>query len=616
MDPSGGSSGTDKPVVSDSQSAGQPPVTRSTDKPANPQDQVIRNVVESEELIQALSIPMSTLADAISNSNLSSSQFVDETIQHKGLDTFDLPNELASPSQLSRGTWPLQSESNSGGVAKVWQSLFDVLAVSDIKFGILQGKFVGDDFEMKTKAEGHLRTLSDNPRPPLIGFNSKQILTWSLIDDAWKVTEWEQTEFNWIAAPGPMFEDVTSRAITDPDVLKRLTQSQHEDLIIERLQSGSMKAPREKYSAFADWESSYQYPAVSVVDLDRDGWDDLFVTDRWDQAILLRNMGDGTFEDVTEDSGLVVKDLSNCALFADFDNDGDSDVLVGRTLGDSQYFINNAGKFSLDEESSSELKDVKFVVSGSVVDLNRDGLLDVYLNTYGTGSGPLISWFSQTTRMENRVKMQVKGSGRPFYVDRIGPPNVVLINDNGKLKHAKVGDELKQWRNSYQSVWSDFDNDGDADAYICNDFSPDAFLRNDTERGSAETKFTDVSKEIVPDGTMGFGMGASWGDYNNDGKVDLYVSNMYSKAGRRIVGQMGNVDPRIEISSQGNFLYENEGDHFSQVAGLNSDDVHVSKVGWSFGGQFADFDNDSNLDLYVPSGFYTAPKSVATKVDM
>ena len=115
---------------------------------------------------------------------------------------------------------------------------------------------------------------------------------------------------------------------------------------------------------------------------------------------------------------------------------------------------------------------------------------------------------------------------------------------------------------------------------------------------------------------MGFGMGCSWGDFNNDGDLDLYVSNMYSKAGNRIVDQIEGSDPRLKVSAHGNFLFENEGGRFRQIAGPGEGQQHVARVGWSFGGQFADFDNDGELDLYVPSGCYSAPAEVKTKIDL
>jgi hypothetical protein len=163
----------------------------------------------------------------------------------------------------------------------------------------------------------------------------------------------------------------------------------------------------------------------------------------------------------------------------------------------------------------------------------------------------------------------------------------------------------------------DVDQDGDLDMYLCNDFAPDVFLSNETKQGSFSVFFRDRTGEFIPGNTMGFGMGASLGDYDSDGQTDIYVSNMYSKAGNRVIGNFdGEVDPRIKISSQGNFLFRGDKNGFQQVAGLDEGKQLVSKVGWSFGGQMADFNNDQKLDVYVPSGFFTAPDPIAKEVDL
>ena len=90
---------------------------------------------------------------------------------------------------------------------------------------------------------------------------------------------------------------------------------------------------------------------------------------------------------------------------------------------------------------------------------------------------------------------------------------------------------------------------------------------------------------------------------------------MYSKAGRRIADKLGRVDERIDVATKGSFLYVNEDGEFEQRAGEGEGQFKVHQVGWSFGGQFSDFNNDGKLDLYVPSGYYTAPTEIATEVD-
>ena len=111
-------------------------------------------------------------------------------------------------------------------------------------------------------------------------------------------------------------------------------------------------------------------------------------------------------------------------------------------------------------------------------------------------------------------------------------------------------------------------------------------------------------------------MGASWGDYDRDGKLDLYVSNMFSKAGRRITSQLQGLDERVPHAAQGSLLFHNEGEKFRQVAGIEATAIKVAKVGWAYGGQFVDVDNDGWLDIYSSSGYYTAPAEIANNQDL
>ena len=122
-------------------------------------------------------------------------------------------------------------------------------------------------------------------------------------------------------------------------------------------------------------------------------------------------------------------------------------------------------------------------------------------------------------------------------------------------------------------------------------------------------------------------MGATWGDYDNDGDQDLYVTNMYSKAGQRITAQIAQLDSRFPQMARGNSLFRNEAPNdnfqssifntqFTKVSGMAPPALAVEVGGWGWGSQFMDVDNDGFLDIYTLSGFYTVPKAVALPGDM
>ncbi len=113
-----------------------------------------------------------------------------------------------------------------------------------------------------------------------------------------------------------------------------------------------------------------------------------------------------------------------------------------------------------------------------------------------------------------------------------------------------------------------------------------------------------------------FGMGATWGDYDHDGKMDLYVSAMSSKAGRRIIAQLPKVDERFAVMAAGNALYHNEGGKFVKTSGASSPKLTVEQSGWDWGAQLVDLNNDGYLDIFSLSGYFTAPKQVETDFDL
>ena len=572
----------------------QPAATKQVEQEEDPYRETIELIVDSERTILSLSPYISKIADSMTESG---SETRDSVRQFFAEETNRVRNGKAS------------AEATENFPQELWQPFLGDRKFTECQFGILSGTFSdsGQRFDMKTKFEGKIRDDQE-----VIGVHATQTITWTLINKLWTITDWTQHSFEASEPQSTLFVDVTSDFVDNPATRKALDHSSHERLTREAIQQKSVMGPLiPGIEGFNDWESAWQFPSVSIVDYDNDGWDDVFLTDRWDDEIMLKN-NKGKFVDATKDAGLATGNMTNCVVFADFDNDGDADAFVGHSLKDSQFFINDGDKYQLDTTMENELGFVRFVTAGSVADFNGDGLLDLYISTYASPSGSVPSnWTDRMIQESDRERFNRANDQHPF-TDRGGPANILMINVNGKLQRCETDELISQWRNSYQSVWHDWDSDGDQDLFVCNDFAPDAFLRNDTPRGSSKPIFVDVTEELIGPNIMGYSMGASWGDYDNDGDMDLYVSEMYSKAGNRILKQFAAADKRSVQSAKGNFLFRNDDGKFTEVASAKN----VSKIGWAFGGQFADFNNDAWLDLYVPSGFYTAPSEVRSDADL
>jgi len=431
----------------------------------------------------------------------------------------------------------------------------------------------------------------------------------------WRIDVWKLIEFGSHETSQPLFAEVLDAAVPDRATLKRARESRQQEIIRRLLADESYQPPHRYWS----WESQDRHPGVAVVDIDRDGFDDVYLMDEFGPNLMLRNRGDGTFEDIAADIGLDLKDDCSCAIFADFDNDGDADAFIGRTMRPSVYMFNRDGQFVDRTEVLVQGGLPALVSSVAAADFNRDGLLDVYFSTYaakmieqrrneGVEAHRLLEEFVRQPPSPEFLRLA--GRWDPTRA-RPGPPNVLLVNRGSRFERAESADVLEGWRNTFQATWADYDDDGDVDLYVVNDFSPSQLFRNE-----GDGTFVDVTRET---GTadIGFGMGASFGDYDNDGRQDLYKSNMFSKAGRRIAGRLGElISPEFLKMAGGNSLFRNLGEQMEKVSGLEPPALLVEKAGWSWGGQFLDVDNDGWLDVYALSGYYTPPPEVSVAFDL
>ncbi len=461
----------------------------------------------------------------------------------------------------------------------------------------------------------------------------------------WRIVSWKLNSFRTTEADDYLFQDTLDQALVYGNDAERARTSLHELKVIEYLKD---KEHFEKPHKYFRPEAFDRHPGGEVVDIDRDGLDDFYVMARWGKNMLFHNEGDGTFKDIAPQLGLDFDGNCSSAIFADFDNDGDTDALIGRTLERSLYLINEGGHFvdhSADLIGGGQLP---FLASSiSAVDYDSDGLLDAYICIYAGQLAQRAMGGIRNPRSDNRHWIEELKNFLPatdwtelhkrfeeyapterFYTDRPGPPNVLLHNaGDGRFEIVSAEDAgpLYLFRNSFQASWADYDNDGDMDVYIANDFAPNDMIRNDGNGNFVEITDQTQSADI------GFGMGAGWGDYDGDGDLDLYVTNMFSKAGRRVTSFFDanginfkqaalstGINPVFRKMAAGNTLFRNEGPGkpFEKVSGRDPGTQQVEEGGWSWGGQFADFDNDSYLDLYTLSGYYSAPGDVAIKVDL
>ena len=580
----------------------------------------VQRLISSEEMILDLTKRLKHLNRSAMNLKLPSGPamelFADPLVKvDAGAEIGRVPvNEYVS--QL---TWEI--EPSQTGRPEFWQNLLDQIRYFETaKFYFVNGQFneTRERFDAEMGFSGHAR-MKDGES----GIASARIkTTWGWSGPEQKqlqILKWSTQQLKCLTSESRLFQDVTDDCILDGKLAQQLATSKHDEINRALIKGEGVKLRKgERYPYFFP-EVTLEHPGVSVVDLNEDGFDDFFLTRPHQSSLFFMNNGDGTFSEVGEEWGLDFEEGCTCSLFADFDNDGDQDVFIGRSRDRAVYMENFEGRFFTDATAAEVEPELPYMVSSiAAADYNNDGLLDIYFSTYSPieGSQAAIAgksgylwsklFFNDNERLEFERRLK---NSHPF-INMVGPPNLLLENRADKFVTSPYNETLSAWRKTFQASWSDYDDDGDPDLYVCNDFSPDDLYRNDGEQG-----FRRVNEEVGLT-RLGFGMGVSWGDFNGDGKFDLYVSNMYSKAGKRITEQVDGLDPVFKDMAEGNYLWEQRDDRFELVSAPGDEHQVVSKAGWAWGGQFNDFDNDGKLDIYVASGYYTAPPELAEQVDL
>ena len=327
----------------------------------------------------------------------------------------------------------------------------------------------------------------------------------------------------------------------------------------------------------------------SWIDFDGDEDLDLFVSNgnqNSEANFLYENNGDGTFTKIT--TGLIVTD-SNTSIggtWGDYDNDGDPDLFVTNREGQNNSLYRNEGNGAFTKITSGKIvNDGGNSNSSSWVDIDNDNNLDLFVVNFNEANF------------------------------------LYMNNGDGSFTKIETGVIVTEVTFSICGIWGDYDNDNDPDLFIANAGSRNNSLyRNDN--GGQFVKIT--TGAIVNDG--GSAIGCSWGDYNNDSYLDLFVTNFLNQNnflyrnngdgtftkitsgaivsdGGNSVGSTwsdfdndGDVDLFVGNDGQNNFLYSNNGN--GQFTRITSGDI-VNTGGSSFGLSSGDFDDDGNLDVFV-----------------
>jgi enediyne biosynthesis protein E4 len=326
---------------------------------------------------------------------------------------------------------------------------------------------------------------------------------------------------------------------------------------------------------------------LAVIDYNHDGWMDLYVSnggtiessragkgDRYPGG-LYRNNRDGTFTDVTRAAGVINCYWGKGALAADFNNDGLQDLYLVNFGPNILYENNGDGTFT-DVTAKAGVNDPRWSAAAAAADYDLDGDLDLFVVNYldyDLNHLPVEGKFCSYRGIPVACGPRgLKGAGDSLY------------RNNGDGTFTEVSEQAgvsdKEGYYGLATAWGDYDNDGYPDLYVANDTTPN-YLYHNNHNGTFSEVGANAGVAYSDDGREQAGMGVDFEDYNNDGRLDIVVTN---------------------FSDDWNTLYQNTGKGFFTDASFSSGIAEDSYPDLSWGTGFFDFNNDGFKDLFVANG--------------